>query len=229
MRSNKKHPDNTDREVRVMRSVGPNQAQDPASQQLSRVSGKMGNDQFKEQLGQSANIRDGLLAFISERLKTLRGVQIKELLEMRDQRQWYKEVARGAPGYHLPDTTRYHETARLYRRAAESLANGDVSRGAQLMERAMEAERAAYKSIPKQVDEELNKSERSAPQTPDEMTRALHLSPAAAIALPSDIKLNADRIIGLREGMDVPPVPIGRHWWEEEGVEEEEEEEADDD
>ena len=227
MRSNKKKPDSTDREVRTMRSLS-GAAQDPASQQLGRVAGKLGNQDLAARLGDSAAARDRLMAFITARLKTLRDVQVKERLEMKDHRQWFREVARGQDGYHLPDATRWHEAARRYRRAGEALARGDLARGARLIEQATEAERAAFSSTPRQVQEELDPQERSAAAAPDEAAHyAAGGTSCPATALPSELRRHADAILrSLDEMEDSPPITHRRRWWE--GPEEEEEEEEDD-
>ena len=187
----------------------------------------MGNQQLDGQLKQSANTRDALLAFIAQRLKTLHGVQLVERSEMLDQRQWYKEVARGESGYHLPDTTRWHESAELYKRAANSMCNGNLGRGARLLEQALEAERAAYKSMPIQVKQEVDKKEKTASETPKELPHVIGETVCPTTRAPSELKY-ADRILGMSDQLEnSPPMPI-MHWWSEE-VEEEEEEEKEED
>jgi len=227
MRSNKKQPKNTDRQVRTMRAPG-GAARDAASRQLQRVSGKMGNQDFSAEMRGRTDQRDQLLAFIAQRLQTLQGVQNTERLEISDQRQWYKEVAKGDAGYHLPDTTRWHETARRYKSAAQALSRGDLTRGAQLVEQALEAERAAYDSAPKQVRTELDEHERTAAADPDVLPHAINGGACPEITMPGEIRMLADRIISVRDVMeDSPPLPIMR-WWSD-GLEEEEEEDEEDD
>jgi hypothetical protein len=228
MRSNKKSPHNTDRQVRIMRTPGTN-AQDPASDQLQRVSQKMGNQDFSAQMDHTSQQRDQLLAFIAQRLTTLQGVQNTERLEIKDQRQWFKEVAKGDNGYHLPDATRWHEAARRYKRSAEALARGDLSRGAQLLEQALESERTAYNSMPRQVRTELDEQESTAAATPDALPHAIGGGTCPSVALPTEIRIVSSRILSVQDLMeDSPPLPIMRQWWEEE-LEEEEEEDEDND
>ncbi|MFT4977991.1 MAG: hypothetical protein ACI8S6_003899 [Myxococcota bacterium] len=228
MRSNKKQPKNTDRQVRTMRTPDAS-ARDPGSRQLQRVSRKLGNSDFSAQVQDNSQKRDHLLAFITKRLETLGGVQNTERLEIKDQRQWFKEVAKGTDGYHLPDTTRWHEAARRYKRAATALAGGDLTRGAQLLEQALEAERTAYGSTPRQVREELDEHERSAAATPDELPHAINGGRCPEIGMPTEIRHLADRILSVRNLMeDSPPLPLTR-WWDESIEEEEEEEEEDGD
>lgn len=200
---------------------------DAGSRQLSRVAGKIGNQQLDGQLKQSAQMRDALLAFIASRLKTLHSVQLTERNEMLDQRQWYKEVARGQHGFHLPDTTRWHESAELYKRAASSMCNGNLGRGAQLLEQALEAERAAYKSMPIQVKNELDEADKTASSTPQELPHVVAETVCPTTKAPAELKY-ADRILGMSDQLeDSPPLPVMR-WWSEEIEEEEEEEEAED-
>ena len=223
MRDNRKSPKNTDREVRTMRSTKGSSVGDAGSRQLSRVAGKVGNRELDGQLKDSANKRDALLSFIAQRLKTLHGVQLVERSEMLDQRQWYKEVARGQSGYHLPDTTRWHQSAELYKRAAHSMCNGNLGRGAQLLEQALEAERAAYNSMPIQVKQELDEKDKKASGTPDELPHAISETICPTTSAPSELKY-ADRILGVSDQLeDSPPMPI-MFWWNKETEEEEEEE-----
>ena len=152
-------------------------------------------------------------------------MQLTERNEMLDQRQWYKEVARGKHGFTLPDTTRWHESAELYKRAAQSMCNGNLGRGAQLLEQALEAERAAYKSMPIQVQHELDEKDKKAASTPQELPHVISETVCPTAATPTELKY-ADRILGMSDQLeDSPPVPIFR-WWEP-SVEEEEEEEED--
>lgn len=228
MRSNHQRPKNTDRQLRVMRSAGA-ASKDAGSEQLQRVSRKMGNQDFGAQLDRTSQQRDELLAFIAQRLKSLHSVQNVERLEMRDQRQWYREVAKGTHGYHLPDTTRWHESARCYRQAAESLAAGNLTRGAQQLERALEAERTAYASMPRQVQVELEEAESTASSTPDSLPHAINGGMCQETTLPTEIRELSGRILSVRDVMeDAPPLPL-RQWWETDLEEEEEEEEEDDD
>ena len=206
-----------------MKSTSGGSAGDAGSRQLSRVAGKVGNKELDGQLKDSANKRDALLSFIANRLKTIHGVQNVERSEMLDQRQWYKEVARGQSGYHLPDTTRWHQSAELYKRAAHSMCNGNLGRGAQLLEQALEAERAAYNSMPIQVKQELDEKDKKSASTPDELPHTISETICPTTSAPSEIKY-ADRILGMSDQLeDSPPMPIMR-WWRED-IEEEEEEE----
>ena len=49
-----------------------------------------------------------------------------EQLEIRNERQWFKEVAKGTDGYHLPDPRRWHECTELFDRAAEAESAKDI-------------------------------------------------------------------------------------------------------
>lgn len=212
-----------------MRASGKN-AQDPASKQLQSVSRKMGNQDFSAHMEHNSQQRDQLLAFIAQRLKTLQGVQNTERLEIKDQRQWFKEVAKGDSGYHLPDATRWHDAARRYRRSAEALARGDLSRGAQLLEQALESERTAYNSMPRQVRTELDEQESTAASTPDALPHAIGSGTCPSVALPTEIRTLTSHILRVQDLMkDSPPLPVARDWWEEDLDEEEEEDDEDED
>lgn len=224
MRGNRKSPKNTDREVRTMKSPSGGSVGDAGSRQLSRIAGKMGNQELDGQLKDATSKRDALLSFIAHRLKTIHGVQLVERSEMLDQRQWYKEVARGQSGYHLPDTTRWHQSAELYKRAANSMCNGNLGRGAQLLEQALEAERSAYNSMPIQVKQELDEEKKTPSGTPKELPHTISETVCPTTSAPSELKY-ADRILGISDQLeDSPPLPIMR-WWSEDIEEEEEQEE----
>jgi hypothetical protein len=184
-----------------------------------------GNNSVDKQLRRSTDLRDALLAFAGTRLKTLFQVQQKELKEIKDQRQWFKEVAKGVAGFHLPDPTRWHQSAELYQQAATALANGNLGKGGQLLDKALEAERAAYKSMPVQVEQELNRAEQTQPQTPHELAHVSVSSVCPSTKRPTEIKY-ADLILNVMDVMEgSSPNPLMRQWWESEEEEEEEEEE----
>ena len=202
---------------------------DPASQQLTQLAGKVGNQQTADRVQGSASERDQLLAFITERLRTMRGVQLKEReqMGMNNRREWFRPVARGTDGYFLPDTTRWHEAAQTYQRAAEALTRGDLSRGARLIEKATEAERAAFDSVPEQVADTLDTHERTAGATPDAVPHLLGVPTCPTVAMPAELHKLADAILRTQAEIELSP-PLAtrrRRWWD--GEEEEEEEDKD--
>lgn len=229
MRSVQKKPSSSGGPTRRLRALGgAHGAGDLQSRQIARIRKQVGNDTMKGSKDAST-MRDVLLGLIGERLKVMRAVQRKELGEMKHVREWFREVARGETGFHAPDPTRWHEAARFFREAAEAMCRGNLARGAQLLERALGAERAAYESLPKQVRRKLEAEERQPSGYPAEMPHALDEAPLPPCALPETIDL-AHQILSVEAQMDeLPPIRARRRrraWWEEEGEETEEEKAA---
>lgn len=177
--------------------------------------------------GAGAAIRENLLGFIGQRLRVMRGVQLKEHQEFKRVRQWFRQIARGVDGYHLPNPTRWHQAAHYFKEAAEAMCHGNLARGAQLLERAIGAERAAWDTIPNMVRDNLEALEKSPGAYPSELPHALEEVPLPPCAIPEDVAF-ADEILSLRDEFFESPPLRGRRrrpgWWEDE----EEEEKKDD-
>ena len=88
---------------------------------------------------------NALLDFIIQRLQTVQKVQSLELQEMRNQNEWFRQVASGHEGYSLPDATRWHNCARTYQKTGEAISRGDLGRGAQLLESAQPKKSETHK------------------------------------------------------------------------------------
>lgn len=227
VRRDRRKPKNTDRRVRVNRSGGG--ARDGTSAKLKAVGKKMGNSGLDDVLKAKGSQRDRIIEFILQRLENVKSIQNKELLEIKNVRQWFREVARGEEGFHLPDPTRWHVCAQLYRRAIEALCNGNMGQGVLLLEKAVEAERTAEESLPEQVRVKLTTPERVTAAMPDTAMSVGTAATCPTRALPQGIRLASD-ILSIMDKMEHgPPLPRRRRrgsWWDEE-VEEEEEDEAD--
>jgi hypothetical protein len=113
-------------------------------------------------------------------------------------------------------------------RAAEALCNGNLGRGAQLLELAVGAEQAAFESVPKMVQPELEGDE-CATAAPAEMYQVAGGAGCSARARPQDLKFG-EQILAVRDKMEpTPPLKVKKpHWWETEEEEEEEEEDEED-
>ncbi len=225
MRSDRKRPRAPESAVRVRRAL--RSSRDPTSRNLDRLGKKLGNSGLDARIARNAQHRDALLAFIQARLSRVAFVQQQEALEIGDQREWFREVARGQAGFHLPDPTRWHESAEAYKRAVLCLIAGNLGEGARQLDRAVALERAAWDSVPMQVLPRTESDERAPAGAPDELA---HIAPAAAcprteareqLALVAKI-LNVQTTLE-----DSPPIPRRkrRPWWEEEEEEDEEEDE----
>ncbi len=125
---------------------------DPKSDQLRKMSKKLGNTQVQAVIGANNQQRDAIYQFIVARLQRVRSVQNKELAAMQNHRVWFDEVAHKKTGFTLPDPTRWRTVARHYRMAAQSLARGNIGQAVQHLDRAMHAEKAAFASLPAQVN-----------------------------------------------------------------------------
>ena len=223
MRSSNKKPKSNSRQVKSTRSqdsVARDKNADSA--QLRQIAKVMGNNHLRDTIKDGASQRDGLIAHICSRLNVLEGAQKKEQLSMSREREWFKGVAKGADGYHLPDLTRWHESAKLYKKAGEALCNGQLGRGAKLLREASAAEQAAFDSVPKFVKTELESHEKSegAPETAQQLNDEAACS---SCAKPAELKI-ADRILAHQDKMEqTPPLPRRKPTWFDEEKEEEEE------
>ena len=225
MRSQNKNPKTTSRSSTTKKGAGQS-SNDIDSSILKKISGKMGNESLQDQLKQRGGNRDQLLSFIVQHLQNIQSVQKIELGEMKNKDEWFRAVAKGEKGFHLPQPTRWHEAAKLFKRSAQAMCRGDLSRGKDLLEQALEQERAAYESLPKMVSDKLSKVKRSGGEAPDELSRdSSEICPTTR--LPQEIAI-ADQILNVRDVMTKAP-PIRRTrpftWWETKEEESEEEEE----
>ena len=228
MRSSNKKPKSNTRSVATSRSADSlAQGKDADTAQLRQIATVMGNDHIKDSLKGSASQRDAMLAHICARLGVLEGAQDKERQAMGSEREWFKGVAKGVEGYHNPDLSRWHESAKLYQRAGAAMCNGQLGRGAQLLEQAASAERAAFESVPKFVEADLE-AHQHAVAAPEVAMAANDEAACAGCAKPADLKI-ADKILALQDKVEaVSPIPrVRRAWFEEEqDVDEEDENEA---
>ncbi len=195
---------------------------DPNTEQLRKITKKLGNTQVKTLIGRNDHARDQIYQFILHRLQKIHSVQAREKAAMKKQRVWFDEVAHKKAGYGLPDPTRWKESAGEYKKAAQALARGNLGQAVDHLERAMEAERKALQNLPKQVP--LDHTETAAIErpsaavevhpgegcTPREVTEALHL--AETVERESD-KSHAEGLFRMR-----------KPWWGDVGEDEDDKE-----
>ena len=226
MRSSRKGPEANKRTATSHRpesSVGADSSAEAA--QLKKIAKFMGNAHVGASLNSATMQRNTLLAHICERLAVLESAQAKERLSMGKEREWFKGVAKGTEGHHLPDLTRWHESARLYKRAGEALSHGNLGRGAQLLHQAEAAEQAAFDSVPVFVEETLTEREAAA-AVPEQANFINDEAACAGCAPPAGLKI-ADTILSISDKMEAaPPLPKRKPRWFDAELEEEE---ADDD
>jgi hypothetical protein len=220
-----KKPANTNRKAHVVKAAGKLDPSHASANRIEKIVRKGGNDDFARKMGMRAGMRDQMLAFLCERLKHVHRVQSMEKAEIKDVQQWFRALARGRKGVLLPDPTRWHLCAQLYKKAGEALASGHLDRGAQLLDKAMEAERAAMDSAPKQVKDELSREQKADAAPPPAMGHVVTGMRCPAIDAPVGLRV-ADLILNVPDKMDhAPPIrpPRRRRWWDEEEEEEEDE------
>ncbi len=225
MRSPNKKPEANLRQSKSHRSSGSVGAENDAdSAQLKKIGKVMGNQHVRDALHGSSTQRDALLQHIMDRLQVLRGAQQKEHLAFGREREWFRGVAKGAAGFHLPDTTRWHESAQLYKKAGEALCNGQLGRGAQLIQQAAAAEQAAFSSVPTFVQTTLEQNQK-AESAPESTHMVNDEGSCTGCGKPAGLKV-ADQILNLSDKMEpTPPLRAKkRRWWEEDKEEEEEQE-----
>lgn len=229
MRSTNKNPAATNRRSSSVRSGGSRGASVGADgAKLKRMSGKLGNDAIGEKLGGAASVRDELLGRILERLEAVSRVQEVERDALKNQRDWFKEVAKGDKGFHNPDTTRWHESATLYMEAAKALGRGQLGRGAELLAKAEEAERAAHESLPEQVIEKLKPEDGPAQEAPEEEGAFSATAVCPVRLTPVAIVHEAEKILSITDSLDkAEPIKRTKAWFTEYEEEEEEDAEAD--
>ncbi len=200
---------------------------DGGSAQLRTIAKVMGNEHLRDALQGTAQQRDAMLAHICERLKVLESAQSKEEVALGKEREWFREVALGHEGHSLPDLTRWHESAQLYKRAGEALARGHLGRGAQLLQQAAEAEQRVFDTTPAYVKAEFEEHEVSvsAPEAAEGINDEANCSTCET---PKDLKI-ADQILSRKDRMaKAPPLPRRRPAWFEEHEQEEEKKDDED-
>lgn len=178
-------------------------AGDSTSAKLEKVAKNVGNSAMEDRIKGANGQRDALMKFLCERLKVVQGVQARELAEMKDERQWFREVAKGQTGFGNPDPTRWHECARLYKRSAEALASGNLGQGAHLLDRALQAEQAAFRELPVQVHENLQPQEGPVNDNaaPAERNTVNSAAVCTRVALPKEVRI-ANEILNIQDHME---------------------------
>ncbi len=167
--------------------------------------------------------REMALAFISERLRNMRQLQIREvrLTKRGAHWDWWRQVADNYKTWFTkPEPRRWHESARLYEDAAKAFARGNVSRGKEILDRAIVAENRQLDNLTELVQtDDLDFDARPDPRW---LQYIVDTEPGPC-SLPDDIRLAQD--IQKVEGTVVDPMNRRRRrdpWWTLEDEEEEE-------
>ncbi len=196
---------------------------------LEALAKGLGNQAMAQRLQRATGRRDALLDFIAERLEKIREVQLQESSLLHQKETWWRDMVWQEPGVWMPEPQRWGAAAKEYRLAAEALCRGDLGRGLQLLERAMETERATIEAVPHGLglhpDEDGDQGD-------------LGYGPEAADGVAPDEgcpERNVPKEIGLADEIErfthtarpmrgIRIAPHDPKWWEEEEEEEEEEE-----
>jgi hypothetical protein len=198
---------------------------DATSAKLAKMTDSIGNDEIQKRLAAGNATRDELLQFLSQRLSTIRDVQLKEIDQClgKNPRTWWMKVSDSQKeDVTKPEPMRWKESAALYEDACFQLCRGALGRGAELMRRALDAEREAFGSLTSLVS---TKDVNTEAQAPASMNPVLPDQACGPCQAPDEAKLA--KVI-----QDVnmePKDPMNRKrkkdpWWT---LEEEEEEEED--
>ena len=191
----------------------------------------LGNREIEQRLKRASGQRDAMLAFIAERLRRIRDVQLQESALLHQNDKWWRDAAWREPGVWSPEPQRWAAVAKEYREAIEALCRGQLTRGAQLLERAMDTERTAIEAVPHGLgihpDEDGQRGDVThGPEAADgvgEGEGCPEREHPADHGLAREIERFSHTARPLR-GIRV--VPHATPWWDEEEEEEEEEEEA---
>ncbi len=196
---------------------------DPALRQLQQ---SVGNDELRQQLNQGRADRATMLAHVMDRLNVVHELQRRELslvLGRGASYEWWRQVAKAnGEEVTLPDPTRWHDAAAAYKDAASSLARGDLSRGRQQLERAMEIDDRTVRQMTDLVSTaDLEFATRPDTSALDDLVAIGTVEP---IDVPDEIRSTADDI--LKVEVEAPQTPdirvVRRPWWAEEEEEDEE-------
>ena len=199
---------------------------DPAAARMLRMGQSLGNDELKKRIEGGNASRDELLTHLADRLSAMREAQLREKsagMSHLESREAWKQISDShKEDVTKPDPTRWHESARLYEMAAYQLCRGALDRGAQLVQKAMDAERKAFDGVSKRI-----KTKDLEPDS-DEMAVIEDIKPAQACS-PTDVPEQVDRLAEdiQKEGTTFADPPNKKRkpdpWWTLEEEEEEEE------
>lgn len=195
---------------------------DAGSVDLQRLAKKLGNDDVLALMGETKQKRDELLTFVHSRLLAMGQAQQAEVDSLKARSVWWDEVSKGKAGYALPDPTRWHRPAELYRKVTEALCSGNLGRAAELLKQAMDAEKAAMDAVPVQVK---IPADRRLPVQPPDALGAVAAGEGAPVTHAPRLLAAADRIASVTEhARAVRPYDVLKphHWWEEPEEESEE-------
>ncbi len=187
----------------------------PRNAALGAMASSMGNSEMLRRLQAANQRRDDLLAFIVERLRNIRDHQLAELARVDDRSRWFRAVSYRREGYALPEPSRWHDCARLYKQAARALCAGDLSRGAALLREAAAVERATLESVPGFIENKQTSKPAEIPD-PEALQQIGSGEGCPVCSLPPDLA-TADEILACQDDAEpvrTPKAKSHKGWWD---------------
>ncbi len=193
-------------------AAGREALRDASSAELAKLAKMLGNDDVQRVMTEAAGKRDALLDLVMQRLHAVKELQMLEVHEIKNRKNWWRQVGQQNAGFGLPDAGRWRGPALAWRQVAQALAQGQLGRAASLIDRAVEAERVARAAMPKQIQVP---TALRAPQKPTEVgdigagEGCPPASASSAFALADRVISQADRA----EDVPVPRLFQPHQWW----------------
>ena len=197
---------------------------DPSSARMIRMGQALGNDEVQRRIDQGTATRDELLVYMSKRLGAMREAQQREE-QFGDEKMrtaWRSIADQHNEEVTKPEPMRFNEAAKIYEEAAAQMCRGALSRGTELMQRAMNAERKAFEGVGKQIGVKDLSPDEEGPAAMNEVKPAQACAPCD---VPETIEKTASDIQNNNTEFKDQPVKKRQAdpWWTLEEEEEEEE------
>lgn len=182
----------------------------------------LGNEELKQRLNAGNASREEMLAYLVHRLESIREAQLREMKagSSESMEKDGKKIADShKDAYAKPEPTRWRESARIYEQAAYHLARGALRRGAELVDRALQAERKAFA--------EVGKNAHAHDLEPDEHTPEVFEAASAGLVAAAEVPPIVGDLVQLIENVtaDVKDPTVKLRTKDPQGEDEEEDEE----
>lgn len=195
---------------------------------LAKLVKAIGNDEIKQRIQEGRATREMMLQFVTEHMREMAVMQQRERLETKRQAtwNWWRTVADANVWWQKnPRPNRWKGPAEDYKRAADAIARGDLRRGQQLIEKAIQTEQEVIADTTSLVS--FNDLDIHANSDPGEIRDLVaHTPVTGACPLPPEIHALYREMMHV--DVEIVEMPNRRRrrdpWWTEE---EEEEDEAD--
>ncbi len=222
MNRQRKKPKNAGRRVATVAHGGRVGMGDAASRALQNAGGRIGNQALNQHVQDPNTLRDELLQTIGARLEGMRTAQLTEDMHHRDSRNLFRRaIYKGET--EQADPGRFRDVARRYQEAAQALCNGQLSKGAQLLEQAFMLEQEVFDSMPSYVQKDLPEGAQGGGELPEGLAQVASGATCSRCSLPQSLVL-ADWIQALDPHIELRGVKgkNPHNWWDEEQDEDDE-------